>query len=430
MAGKVLANVFLCTLGLSALSLVVSQSTAPSTASSDTPSAPKNRLYEGSQKFALNFFKTVSEVVDSDQNVTTTNIIVSPMSVWSLLALISEGAKDNTLAELLKALNVQDQQEIKHNFKALQEIINVNTSEVEIFSAQFIFTDINRPVSMQFSQDVERHYGEHLLDALDFSSSIPAIKASHERINEIVANATNGQIVKAVHPNDIIQARMVMLSVLFFKGEWTMPFNRTLTTDTPFYDELERSVGNVQMMYQKAVFPFAAFRQLQAQIVELPYGTDRQLSMMVILPRKGTPLQDVIRRLADFDMDTIYREMKQAAEEYEDDEVEVYLPRFEITADYNLVPVLNDMGIKDALSKDTANFEKMAKDVFLGSVIQKTKIIVNEEGTTAAAVTAAVFANKATPPRFFANRPFAFLIVDKRYDLILFMGQVKDPFAV
>ncbi|XP_058451592.1 serine protease inhibitor 77Ba-like [Malaya genurostris] len=392
--------------------------------------SPKSSLYEGSQQFALNFFKNVSQVVDSDPNVTTTNIIVSPLSVWSLLALITEGASGNTLSELLHVLNVHDQNEIKYNYKKLQETINVNTSEVKISSSQFIFTDINRPVHRDFDSNIDRYYGEQLLEALDFSSSPEAIKQSYDRINQIVASATEGQIMKAVHPNDIIQARMVILSVLFFKGEWTLPFNRTLTTPTPFYDENERKVGNVQMMYQKAVFPFAAFRELEAQVVELPYGSDRHLSMMLILPRKGVSLQNVIRRLADFNMETIYQELKQAAIEYEDDEVEVYLPRFEITADYNLIPVLQDMGIRDALNKDTANFNKIANDIFLGSVIQKCKIVVNEEGTTAAAVTAAVFANKATPPRFFANRPFAFLIVDKRYDLILFMGQVKDPHSV
>ncbi|XP_053694503.1 serine protease inhibitor 77Ba-like [Sabethes cyaneus] len=392
--------------------------------------SPKSSLYKGSQQFALNFFKNVSNVVDSDPNVTTTNIIVSPVSVWSLLALITEGAGDRTLYELLHVLNVQDQAEIKHNYKALLDTINVNTSEVKIATSQFIFTDINRPVLRDFERNIDRYYGEQLLEALDFSSSPEAIKYSHDRINQVVSDATEGQITKAVHAKDVIQARMIMLSVLFFKGEWTLPFNQTLTLPTPFYDENERMVGNVQMMYQKAVFPFAAFRELEAQIVELPYGNDRELSMLLILPRKGVPLQTVIRRLADFNMDTIYKELKQAAIEYEDDEVEVYLPRFEITADYNLIPVLHDMGIHDALNKDTANFNKMANDIFLGSVIQKCKIIVNEEGTTAAALTSAVFANKATPPRFYANRPFAFLIVNKRYDLILFMGQVKDPHSV
>lgn len=406
---------------------VMSQQSFPTNANSNSMS---QKLYDGAQKFALNFFKKISELVDSDANVTTTNIIVSPLSVWTLLALVTEGAEGETLRELLAVLNVDNQNDIKFNYKNLVETINVNTSEVEISSLQLIFTDINQQRQKAFDDNIARYYGEDLLRSLDFSSSHQARKNSYETINGIVANATKGQIEKAIHPRDLLNAKMIILSVLFFQGDWTLPFNRSSTTETPFLNENDVTVGTVPMMYNKAVFPFAAFRELEAQIVELPYGSDRHLSMMVILPRKGVPLKDVIGRLANFNMQTIYQELRQAAEEYEDDEVEVFLPRFEITADYKLRAPLFDMGVKAAMTKETAQFDKMAKDIFLGEIVQKSRIIVNEEGTTASASTAAIFANKATPPRFLANRPFAFLIVDKRYDVILFMGQVKNPLAV
>lgn len=98
------------------------------------------------------------------------------------------------------------------------------------------------------------------------------------------------------------------------------------------------------MMFQKAILPFAAFRELEAQIVELPYGGDRFLSMLVILPRRGVPLHEVVQRLANFNMEMIFRELRQAAEEYEDDEVEVFLPRFQISSDYVLKSVLFNVG--------------------------------------------------------------------------------------
>lgn len=83
--------------------------------------------------------------------------------------------------------------------------------------------------------------------------------------------------------------------------------------------------------------------------------------------------------------------------------------------------------MREAFHTGLAQFNKIASDIVVNDIFQKNKIVVNEEGTTASSVSGAVFVNKATPPRFIANRPFAFLIVDKRNDLILFMGQVKDP---
>lgn len=386
-----------------------------------------NELYEGSQKFALNFFKHVVEGVENSAEVKTKNIIMSPLSVWNLLALLSEGAEGETLQEILKVMNVRNQSLIRHRFKEMQQATNVNSSGLEISSAQFMFTNKIQPVKPDFEYTIDTFYGDQLFEALDFSSSIEAVKRSFDHINKVVSDATKGQITKAVHPTDVNDARLILLSVLFFKGDWTFPFNRSLTTSAPFYDDNEQVVATVQMMFQKAVFPFAAFRELEAQIVELPYGSDRHLSMFVILPRKGVPLREIVKRLADFSMDEIYRELKQVAEEYEDDEVEVFLPQFQITNDLHLDSTLYDMGMRLALNKGAAQFNKIANDIFVNTVLQKSRIVVNEEGTVAAASTAAIFVNKATPPRFIANRPFAFLIVDKRRNQILYTGQVRNP---
>lgn len=387
----------------------------------------RNELYEGSQKFALNFFKHVVEGIESNAEVKTKNIIMSPLSVWNLLALLSEGAEGETLQEILKVMNVKNQSLIKQRFKEMQQTTNVNSSGLEVSSAQFMFTNKNQPVKPEFEQTIYTFYGERLFEALEFSSPIEEVHRSYEHINKVVSDATKGQIMKAVHPTDVHNARLILLSVLFFQGDWTFPFNRSLTTSAPFYNENEQVVATVQMMFQKAVFPFAAFQGLEAQIVELPYGSDRHLSMLVILPRKGVALREIVKRLADFSMEEIYRELKQVAEEYEDDEVEVYLPQFQITNDVHLDSTLYNMGIRLALNQGAAQFNKIANDIFVNTVLQKSRIVVNEEGTVAAASTAAIFVNKATPPRFVANRPFAFLIVDKRRNQILYMGQVRNP---
>ncbi|XP_001661905.3 serine protease inhibitor 77Ba-like isoform X2 [Aedes aegypti] len=406
----------------------IDQSTVNNPVQQQMPNAINENFYKGSQNFSLNFFKQVSLTVDNDRNVTTTNIFVSPLSVWTLLALLSEGAEGETLREILEVMSVQDQNLIKHHFKSFQETINVKANGVEISSAQFMFTDKNHPVRHDFEHIVDTYYGENLFEALDFSSSNESLRDSYNYINKVVSDATKGQIKRAIHPTNLDQARLLLLSVLFFQGEWTFPFNRSHTNEsTPFYDENERIVASVPMMFQKAILPFAAFRELEAQIVELPYGSDRFMSMLVILPRKGVPLHEVVQRLANFNMEMIYKELRQVAEEYEDDEVEVFLPRFQISSDYVLKSVLFNMGMREAFHTGLAQFNKIASDIVVNDIFQKNKIVVNEEGTTASSVSGAVFVNKATPPRFIANRPFAFLIVDKRNDLILFMGQVKDP---
>lgn len=104
------------------------------------------------------------------------------------------------------------------------------------------------------------------------------------------------------------------------------------------------------------------------------------------------------------------------------------------------------MGLQSIFSSD-AELNRMNPDIFLSRLIHKAKIDVDEEGTVASAVTGkndhfpsnlisitstyffftgGVFANKSSAPRFYANRPFLYLIVDRETNLILFCGQMRN----
>ncbi|XP_058115942.1 serine protease inhibitor 77Ba [Anopheles ziemanni] len=382
-------------------------------------------LQQSSVKFALQFYKYATELVDYNPNVTTTNIIVSPFSVWNLLAVITEGASGVTLSELLTALNVESQEQIRNFYIPFLQTFSLPERDVQLSAVQHVITDENRPVAKDFETSLEHFYNPNILQPMNFAD----VNQTYERINRLVSDATNGQIPKAIEISDLQDARLIMLSVLFFQGQWTVPFNRSFTTKVPFYDENEQPIGMVEMMFQRGIFPFAGFKELDAQILELPYGEGRHLSMLLIMPRKGVALMEVIRKLANYNMDHVFEELDRSLVDFDDDEVEVHLPKFEFNADYNLIPVLGQMGIKEAFSSRSANFDKITElnAIYISSVIQQSKIVVNEEGTTAAAVTTAVFANKATPPRFLANRPFGFMIVARKERAVLFAGQVKQP---
>uniref|UniRef100_A0A182QX10 Serpin domain-containing protein n=1 Tax=Anopheles farauti TaxID=69004 RepID=A0A182QX10_9DIPT len=384
-----------------------------------------DRLQRSSQKFALQFYQYVTELVDNDANVTSVNIIVSPFSAWNLLTLITEGASGRTLEELLAALDVQQQELIRTYYKPFLQSFSQLDRDVKLVAAQYVITDENRPVSKDFETNLDHFYNPNILQPMNFANR----QQTYDRVNRLVSDATNGLIPKAIEMSDLDEARLIMLSVLFFQGQWTIPFNRSFTKNVPFYDENEKPIGMVEMMFQRGVFPYAGYKELDAQILELPYGANRRLSMLLIMPRKGVPLVEVIRKLAVYSIDRVFEELDRSLVDFDDDEVEVHLPKFEFSSDYNLIPILNQMGIREAFDSGLANFGKISdlNAIFVSSVIQQTKIVVNEEGTMTAAVTTGVFANKATPPRFLANRPFGFMIVNRQQRTILFAGQVKKP---
>ena len=72
------------------------------------------------------------------------------------------------------------------------------------------------------------------------------------------------------------------------------------------------------------------------------------------------------------------------------------------------------------------------RNLYIGEVIHKAFVAVDENGTEAAAATAVIIkyrssAIKKPLPVFIANRPFIFLIRDVQTNAVLFIGKLNDP---
>ena len=86
------------------------------------------------------------------------------------------------------------------------------------------------------------------------------------------------------------------------------------------------------------------------------------------------------------------------------------------------------MGIQDLFNSQEANLLGMFNDyLYVSKVIQKAEIGVDEVGTEASAATGGIYQYKAPPPKFRANKPFAFLIVDKMTQAVVFAGKIINP---
>lgn len=378
------------------------------------------QLSLGSEAFAIDLFKRIAIAVEKEDY----DFMISPFSIWTLMVLTAEGATDRTLSELQGSLRLwQDFSSIRESFTKIQKALNINTNTVEVTSFQAIFPDLNKPTNRTY-QSILRKYYETDVVQVNYRQTLEA--QSH--INGYVAKATKGMIDYLVNERDLLDAHLVLISTIFFKGQWKFPFNRTLTKEEPFYSENNQPVATVNMMNVKGPFPYASIAQIESHVLELPYGKEDRLVMIVFLPRKGVPLTKVIENIAKVGIPSISEELRKSAVEFEDDEVEVYLPRFTTISDFQMNAVLEQMGILDAFDPNKAKFPYISEyPLYISNVFHKTRIEVTEEGTVASAGTAGTFANKATPPRFYVNRPFAYVILEKTSNSLLFCGQVRKP---
>ena len=153
-------------------------------------------------------------------------------------------------------------------------------------------------------------------------------------------------------------------------------------------------------------------------ILELPY-TDEGRSMIVFLPKESSyKIVDSILQYPVQDMKNIPQAMTT-----------VSIPSFKINYKMKLKPIMNTLGVYDMFS-ESANFSYISSlPLKVSEGIHNAFIEVNEEGAEAAAATMSLFSFKSSggQKRFFANKPFYFMVYDFDNQLPIFMGKFSTP---
>lgn len=380
-----------------------------------------NGLSERIGNFSIEVLYHTSKSLQDGQN-----FIMSPITVWNVLAVIAEGAYGQTRDEIVRAIRWNSKQSniSRDSFKEIIKWLKVNTDTVQLAKFNTMFVDKNNLPEKDFINTAKDEYETDVFP-LDFKNAAEAATV----LNRHIANFTHGLIPKIVEPDYFENTAMVLSSALYFKGQWTVPFNASSTTKMPFYDSNERKIGEVNMMYNRFTYPFANIRQLQARVIELPYGNENRLSMLIMLPNPGVSVEDMFKNFETVNLDSFFTELRVSKEEFSDDEVDCLIPRFKIESDLEISNVLKSrFGIEQLFDPSKARLPNIARlPLHVSKIVHKAAIEVTEEGTTASGVTVAEFSNRIGVVQFIANRPFTYIIVEKVTNSIVFGGFYKQP---
>jgi serpin B len=256
--------------------------------------------------------------------------------------------------------------------------------------------------------------GVHLVDFINKPED------TSKQINNWVDQETKGKIKDIVAPSSIDPStRMILTNAVYFKAAWQEAFVKKLTQDQPF-TLLDGSQISVPIMRTEESIPVETYAGDGFIAVALPYKGELA-DMLIILPDEGkfSTVEDSLN--AD-KYDEIVNGLIQNS-------VKLYMPKFEFYSNFDLTPILEKMGMTLAFDKDQADFSKITKSekLYVGNAVHKAYILVNEEGTEAAAVTMFMMQAASLPNEFRIDRPFIFLIRDKPTGTILFIGRVLNP---
>jgi serine protease inhibitor len=387
----------------------------PAQAEGGTAVEPAAALVKGNSEFAFDLYGRL--------RARDGNVVFSSYSISNALAMTYAGARGPTAMQMAATLHFPFEDERLHRaFAALIRDLNGEAlgRRAELYVANALWPQTGLPMNADFQAIAKKHYRVGLTP-LDFKRAPEKARAT---INTWVEQQTQDRIKDLVAEGVLTPiTRLVLTNAIYFKGRWMRPFPAEATRKDKFTLSPGRAV-DVPLMRQRGTFRYLDSSSVQA--LELLYEAG-ELSMVALLPRSVDGLSELERTLTAARLSDWVAQMTNHR-------VDVTLPKFKATAQFDLKQALSELGMPLAFSAAKADFSGITKaePLSLSAVIHKAYVDVNEEGTEAAAATAPV-AVAASAPRplpeavFRADHPFFFVIRDGRTGSLLFAGRVSNP---
>ena len=338
------------------------------------------------------------------------NIMFSPTNLNFALGMIAEGAKGETKGILDDYLGTNDFAAYAKEYLDKIKAYNTEDESYEYQSkvkiADAVWVDNGLTLQEKFKNTVSDSFGAEV-EAVDFS----AAEKTCDVINSWCDKNTEGLIPKIITP-DLINDNtgLCLTNSLYFESGWSgEPWK---VSDT------EESFGKKE----KTKYMTCTGDQYYENDKATAFGRDyaNGLSFIGILPNDEGDFN-----LEDLDIGKLLK----SNPEY--DEVDCKMPKLNFETSTVLNDMLSSLGL-DNLFSSNADFSGIAdQNVNVDTILQKTKLELDENGTKAAAVTAvtmecmsAAVEKEPIIKTVELTRPFAFLIYDRSNDEILFIGKV------
>jgi serpin B len=340
------------------------------------------------------------------------NVFISPLSIFMALAMTENGAGGATRDAMRQALSVPpgvSEDQLRGSSSALMKVLQAERG-AELSIANGLWSDSSMPMSSDFVKRCKTSYQADVTP-LDFQNP-----AAANVIEKWVKEKTHGKITGLISPDALLNTHALLTNAVYFHGKWAHQFPKNETAPQSFH-LATGGQKKVRMMHQGSLA--GAYRQGDGfEAAALDYR-ESHIRLYAILPSPGSSPEQALAKIS-------MQKLKASAEHIE---LDLRMPRFTLDYKEELTDVLSGMGMGAAFQSG-ADFTPMGSPgFFIGGVVHKTRLEVDEEGTTAAAATGVRQAASAVPrvKTLVFNRPFALLLCDTQTNAVLFAGVVYEP---
>ena len=383
----------------------------------DGPNPDVLELARRNNEFAMDLYREL--IGEPNQNV-----IVSPFSISSALAMTYAGARTTTETAMGTTLHVPDgwsQGRYHSAFGGFTDQLDPGSPSAghELCVVNRLWGQQDYSFVPEFLQTTADNYGAEM-GRVDY---IGDADGARQTINNWVQEQTRNKIKDLLPPGSVDPlTRLVLTNAIYFRGDWQSKFDTKLTQDDIFVNEAGQQ-GLVPMMFQQATFLYTediAYPGLpDCQVLRMPYA-DGNLSMLLLLPSGD---------LGDFEQSVTVDALDACVDALDLTFLNVWVPKFTVNCEFNLNNPLQTLGMAEAFDRWAADFSGVTdvESLYIQNVVHKAVIGVTKDGTEAAAATGVVVGTTGLPPQFRADHPFLYFILDDQTGSILFMGRVANP---
>lgn len=346
------------------------------------------------------------------------NLVLSPFSVSRCLAIITDGATGKSKSELLEALGGQAALDDAQD--ALSELLYTDNSVI-LQCADAIWIDSSKySLNQSFKLKANKKYGVEC-KGLNLSDT----KKSVESINSWVSTNTNQCIKEVIDANSIHPLTVFFLTnAVFFKADWTSPFDVTKTRSEPFYSPN----GTVSVSMMSSAYRHETRKTSVYENAKIYYGTSNSRFFYLDIYMPSTvSIEEFLQNgclsaLSSKDTFSVGA---------------LKMPKFSFESNVDLMSMVKKMGIEEIFDQNNSDLSGIAQNardsdsvhIHIEQIRHFAGIETDEEGTKAYASTiiAGIGSESFYTPDVAFNKPFVYFIRAGENGLILFAGVVNRP---
>ena len=344
---------------------------------------------------------------------TDENTVCSPLNTYVAFAMLAEITSGESRNQVLKMLNISDMETLRKNVKNLWETNYADTPAAQSLLANSVWLTN----TIKYNDNTLKTLAEQY-----YASSFCGVPGSTE-FDEALQKWTDdntGNLLSDYSKEMTIPEEMVMqlVSTIYFKAQWTEPFESEKTSESVFHGTKKET--KVNMMHKEK----NAFAYVTNNFTQVTLGLTNGGAMHFYLPQPGVDVNTLVSDPEVLNAVTGNENLLYA-------EIKMSIPKFKISGTQDLSETMKELGVTDVFDYTVSDFTPITdelNELFLSKADHAAMVEIDEQGVTGTAYTAITVEMQSLPKEtidFNLDRPFMFMITGPDGS-VLFSGIVRN----